>query len=201
VVGRSHEFWEYFYPRIQAAFPEQLRGVSLDQFHLAINKVERSLIRTDADEVTYNLHIMLRFDFELELLEGSLSVRDLPEAWHERFEHDFGITPPDDRDGVLQDVHWYAGFIGGAFQGYSLGNILSAAFFAHALKAHPEIPAQMREGKFDTLRAWLTENIYRHGRKFTAPELIERVTGGPISIEPYLAYLTEKYGQLYRLPA
>jgi len=199
VVGRSRGFWEYFFPKIQAEFPAQLNGVSLDAFYEAINKVESSLIRTDADEVTYNLHVMLRFDFELQLLEGSLSIRDLPEAWHERFEKDFGITPPDDRDGVLQDVHWYAGVIGGAFQGYTLGNILSAAFYAQALKAHPEIPSQMNEGKFDTLHGWLKENIYRHGRKFTAPELVERVTGGPISIDPYIAYLRGKYGELYSL--
>jgi carboxypeptidase Taq len=199
VVGRSRGFWEYFFPRLQAEYPEQLKGVPLDTFYEAINKVERSLIRTDADEVTYNLHVMLRFDFELQLLEGSLSIRDLPEAWHERFEKDFGVTPPDDRDGVLQDVHWYSGVIGGAFQGYTLGNILSAAFFAEALKAHPGIPEQMKDGKFNTLHGWLQDNIYRHGRKFTAPELVERVTGGPISIDPYIAYLRGKYGELHAL--
>jgi carboxypeptidase Taq len=199
VVGRSRGFWEYFFPRLQAEYPEQLKGVSLETFYQAINKVERSLIRTDADEVTYNLHVMLRFDFELQLLEGSLSIRDLPEAWHERFEKDFGVTPPDDRDGVLQDVHWYSGVIGGAFQGYTLGNILSAAFFAEALKAHPDIPGQMKDGKFNTLHGWLRDNIYRHGRKFTAPELVERVTGGPISIDPYIAYLRGKYGELHDL--
>lgn len=199
IVGRSRGFWEYFFPRLQAEFPEQVKGVSLDEFYGAINKVERSLIRTDADEVTYNLHVMLRFDFELQLLEGALSVRDLPEAWHERFEKDFGITPPNDSDGVLQDVHWYSGIIGGAFQGYTLGNILSAAFYSEALKTHPEIPAESREGRFNTLHSWLQEKIYRHGRKFTAPELVERVTGGPISIEPYIAYLKGKYGELYEL--
>ena len=199
LVGRSRGFWEYFFPRLQAEFPEQLEGVSPDTFYEAINRVERSLIRTDADEVTYNLHVMLRFDFELQLLEGSLSIRDLPEAWHERFEKDFGVTPPDDRDGVLQDVHWYSGVIGGAFQGYTLGNILSAAFFAEALKAHPEVPGQMKDGKFNTLHGWLRDNIYRHGRKFTAPELVERVTGGPISIDPYIAYLRGKYGELHSL--
>jgi carboxypeptidase Taq len=199
IVGRGRGFWEYFFPRIQAEFPEQLKGVTLNKFYEAINKVERSLIRTDADEVTYNLHVMLRFDFELQLLEGTLSVRDLPEAWHERFEKDFGITPPDDRDGVLQDVHWYGGIIGGAFQGYTLGNILSAAFYAQALKAHPEIPTESKEGRFNVLHDWLKDNIYRHGRKFTAPELVERVTGGPISIDPYIAYLRGKYGELHTL--
>jgi carboxypeptidase Taq len=199
VVGRSREFCEYAYPRLQAAFPGQLGDVPMETFYRAINKVERSLIRVDADEVTYNLHVMLRFDFEMALLEGTLAVRDLPEAWHERFKADFGLTPPDDRDGVLQDVHWYAGTIGGAFQGYTLGNVLSALFYEQALHAHPEIPAEMRQGKFSTLHGWLIENIYRHGSKFTAPELIERVTGGPIRIEPYIRYLRNKYGELYDL--
>jgi len=199
IVGRSHGFWEYMYPKLQAHFPDQLNGVSPDAFYAAINKVEKSLIRTDADEVTYNLHVMLRFDFEVQLLEGSLSIRDLPEAWFERFEHDFGITPPNDRDGVLQDVHWYDGIIGGAFQGYTLGNILSAQFYSAALKAHPEIPEEIKSGKFSTLHGWLRENIYRHGSKFTAPEITERVSGSPLTIEPYINYLNTKYGALYSL--
>ncbi len=199
IVGRSLDFCAYAFPRLQAAFPAQLGGVPMETFYRAINKVERSLIRTEADEVTYNLHVMLRFDFEMALLEGSLAVRDLPEAWHERFKADFGITAPDDRDGVLQDVHWYGGIIGGQFQGYTLGNILSAQFYAQALQAHPEIPAEMRQGKFSSLHSWLVENIYQHGSKYTAPELIERVTGGPIRIEPYIRYLRSKYGELYTL--
>lgn len=199
VVGRSLGFWEYFYPKLQAAFPKQLHGVPLEAFYRAVNKVEKSLIRTDADEVTYNLHVMLRFDFELQLLEGKLEVRDLPDAWQARFESDFGITPPDNRDGVMQDVHWFAGVIGGSFQGYTLGNILSAQFYQAALQAQPTIPDEMKQGKFDTLHTWLIENIYKHGRKFTAPELVERVTGRPLTIKPYLQYLKTKYGGLYRL--
>jgi carboxypeptidase Taq len=199
LVGRSQGFWEFFYPKLQAEFPGQLQNISLDQFYRAINKVSRSLIRTDADEVTYNLHVMLRFDFELQLLEGSLSIRDLPEAWHERFENDFGIVPPTDSDGVMQDVHWYGGVIGGSFQGYTLGNILSAQFYSAALKAHPEIPEEMKQGRFGTLHGWLKENLYRHGRKFTAPEIVERATGSPMTIVPYIAYLKTKYGALYNL--
>jgi carboxypeptidase Taq len=187
------------YPKAQAKFPEQLKDVSLDTFYTAINKVEKSLIRTDSDEVTYNLHVMLRFDFEVQMLEGSLSIRDLPEAWHERFEHDFGITPPNDSDGVLQDVHWYSGVIGGVFQGYTLGNILSAQFYSAALKAHPSIPDEMTKGQFSTLHGWLRENIYRHGSKFTAPEIVERASGTPLTIEPYINYLKTKYGALYTL--
>jgi carboxypeptidase Taq len=199
LVGRSRGFWEYFFPKLQAEFPEQLKNISLDQFYKGINKVERSLIRTDADEVTYNLHIMLRFDLELALLEGKLSIRDLPEAWNERFEKDFGITPPNDQNGVMQDVHWYGGFIGGAFQGYTLGNILSAQFYSAALKSYPEIPGEMNQGKFSTLHGWLKENLYRHGRKFTAPEIVERATGSPLTITPYISYLKTKYGDLYKL--
>lgn len=199
VVGRSLDFWEYFYPRLQKTFPAQLNAVSLDTFHRAINKVERSLIRTDADEVTYNLHVMLRFEFELALLEGSLAVKDLPEAWRARCQEDLGIAPTDDKDGVLQDVHWFAMVIGGVFQGYTLGNVMGAQFYAAALKAHPGIPAEIRQGKFGTLHNWLIGNIYRHGRKFTAPELVKRITGSDLSIEPYIAYLRSKYGQLYRL--
>ncbi len=199
LVGRSRGFWQFFYPQLQQVFPAQLGAVSLDSFYQAINKVERSLIRTDADEVTYNLHVIIRFDLELELLEGRLSVRDLPEAWWERYKQDLGITPPDDRDGVLQDVHWFGGVVGGAFQGYSIGNILSAQFFDCAMQAHPEIGAQTAQGEFGTLHTWLRENIYQHGSKYTATELIERVTGGPLRIEPYIRYLRTKYGELYAI--
>jgi carboxypeptidase Taq len=199
IVGRSRGFWQFFYPRLQLIFPDQLGDVSLDTFYRAINKVERSLIRVDADEVTYNLHVMMRFDFELDLLEGRLAVRDLPEAWRERTRADMGIVPPDDRDGVLQDVHWYSGPIGGAFQGYTLGNILSAQLFESATRAHPAIMAEIAAGTFGTLHGWLKEQIYQHGRKFTAAELVERATGGPLSFEPYIRYLREKYGELYSL--
>jgi carboxypeptidase Taq len=199
IVGRSRGFWEHFYPELQAQFPEQLTGVPLDEFYAAINKVQKSLIRTEADEVTYNLHVMMRFDFELQMLEGTLAIRDLPEIWHERFEQDFGIVPPDDRDGALQDVHWYGGIIGGSFQGYTLGNILSAQFYQAALQANPSIPEEIGQGRFDMLHGWLSENLYRHGSKFTAAEAVERATGSPLSIEPYLNYLQTKYGALYTL--
>jgi carboxypeptidase Taq len=199
LVGRSRGFWEFFYPSLQSRFPSQLNHVSLDTFYRAVNKVQRSLIRTEADEVTYNLHVMIRFDIELALLEGNLLVRDLPEYWHGRYNADMGMRAPDDRDGVMQDVHWFSGLVGGSFQGYSLGNIIGGLFFSQALKAHPDIPAQMAQGKFDTLHSWLVENVYQHGRKFTANELIEKVTGGPLTIEPYIAYLKSKYGELYKL--
>lgn len=200
LIGRSRQFWYYFYPKLQSVFPEQLGSVSKDTFNRAINKVECSLIRTNADEVTYNLHVMLRFDLELAMLEGNLEIRDLPNAWRERFSDDFGIVPPDDKDGVLQDVHWYFGLIGGSFQGYTLGNILGAQFYASALKAHPEIPFEIkRKGEFSKLHNWLKENLYQHGAKYTAPEIIACATGSPLSIKPYMAYLRLKYGGLYNL--
>ena len=199
LVGRSRGFWEHFYPRAQQVFPGSLAGVELDTFYRAINRVERSLVPVDADEVTYNLHVMLRFDLELDLLEGRVAIKDLPRVWRERFEADFGIAVPDDRNGCMQDVHWFAGTIGGAFQGYTLGNVLSAQFFAAAVEARPAIPGDIGRGEFGPLHAWLRENIYRHGTKFTADELVARVTGGPLSIEPYVDYLWRKYQPLYGL--
>lgn len=199
IVGRSQAFWERYYEELQAQFPSQLGDVSLDTFYRAINKVQRSLIRTDADEVTYNLHVMIRFDLELDMLEGKLAVKDLPDAWNARYESDLGITPPDDKDGVLQDVHWYAGTIGGSFQGYTLGNIMSLQFYSAALKDNPNIPNEILSGKFDTLHGWLRDNIYQHGSKLTANDLLERVTGGPLTIEPYIRYLRAKFGELYDL--
>ncbi len=199
IVGRSKPFWTFAYPKLQSVFPQQLGGVPMETFYRAINKVQRSLIRTDADEVTYSLHVIIRFDLELELLEGKLAIRDLPEAWRARYTADLGITPPDDKDGVLQDVHWYAGMIGGAFQGYALGNIMNAQFYEAALKSHPDIPSHIAQGEFGTLHAWLKEAIYQHGVKFTANELLQRVTGGPLDVGPYIRYLREKYGELYQL--
>jgi carboxypeptidase Taq len=178
-----------------------LGAVDLEAFYCAINKVQPSLIRTDADEVTYNLHIMLRFDLELDLLEGRLRVEDLPEAWRARMQADLGLSPPDDRDGCLQDVHWFASPIGGAFQSYTIGNVLSAQFHAAAIGAHPEIPEAIAAGEFGTLLGFLREHLYRHGRKFKPDEIVARATGAPMSTGPYLAYLREKYGALYRLPS
>jgi carboxypeptidase Taq len=199
LVGRSRECWEYFYPRLQQVMPRQLGAVGFDAFYAAINKVARSLIRVDADEVTYNLHVMLRFELELDLLEGRLAMRDLPRVWRERFEADFGIPVPDDRNGCMQDVHWFAGPIGGAFQGYTIGNVLSAQIFASAVRARGTIRDEIRRGEFGTLHGWLRENVYRHGAKFTAEELIVRATGGPLTIEPYVDYLWNKYQPLYGL--
>ncbi len=199
LVGRSRGFWQFFYPQLQTMFPDQLNAVSFETFYRAINKVVPSLIRTDADEVTYNLHVMIRFDLETALLEGTLAVRDLPDAWHARYQADLGVRAPDNRDGVLQDVHWYAGQIGGVFQGYTLGNIMSAQFYEAALRAQPNIPYEIAQGQFDTLHSWLADNIYQHGSKFTANEVVQRATGQALTIAPYIRYLRTKYGELYQL--
>jgi carboxypeptidase Taq len=198
LVGRSRAFWNHYYPRLQAYFPDQFQDVSLETFYRAINRVQPSLIRTAADEVTYNLHPMIRFELEVALLEGSLAVKDLPEAWREAYTRDLGVTATDFKDGVMQDVHWYSGAVGGAFQGYTLGNILSAMFYEKALEAHPEIPGEMEHGQFDTLRNWLTENIYWTGAKYTTIELAQRVTGKPeLDVQPLMRYFRTKYGEIY----
>lgn len=199
LVSRSRGFWEHYYPLLQQAFPAQFALVPLDTFYRAINKVQRSLIRTEADEVTYNLHVMIRFELELQMLEGKLAVKDLPEAWHAAYQADLGIRAPNDIDGCMQDVHWYGGHIGGVFQAYTLGNILSAQFFSEAVKAQPAIPSEVAQGEFASLHGWLKKNIYQHGSKYTAPELIERVTGRGLDIAPYMQYLRSKYGELYQL--
>ncbi len=198
-VGRSRAFWTFFYPKLQATFPTQLGDVPLDTFYRAINTVSKSLIRTDADEVTYNLHVMIRFDLELALLDGSLAVKDLPEAWNERYRSDLGVVPSRDSEGVLQDVHWYSGNVGGVFQCYTLGNLMSAQFFQAALNAHPSIPAEIEQGQVETLHDWLRENIYRHGSKFTPAEILQRATGQTLQTAPLMSYLRQKYGELYDL--
>lgn len=197
LVGRSRGFWECFYPQLQGVFLRQLGQVTTDQFYNAINKVARSLVRTDADEVTYNLHVAIRFDLELAMVEGKLAVRDLPEAWNERYKNDLGIVPANDSEGAMQDVHWYVGTIGGMFQGYTLGNLMSAQFYETAVKTHPEIPVEIEQGNFTVLHNWLKQNIYQHGRKYTAVELVDRVTGSPLTIEPFVRYIRHKYGEFY----
>jgi carboxypeptidase Taq len=200
VVARSRGFWQHYYPLLQRTFPQPFEGLPLETFYRAINKVERSLIRTEADEVTYNLHIMLRFDLELALLEGRLRAKDLPEAWRARMQADLGVVPADDRDGCMQDVHWFSGGIGGEFQSYTIGNVLSAQIYDAAVAAHPDIPREIASGHFVTLHGWLRQHVYRHGRKYKPAELIARATGAPMSTGPYLAYLRRKYGEIYNLP-
>lgn len=197
VVGRSRPFWQHFYPCLQEVFPEQLGSADLDTFYGAINKVQPSLIRVEADEVTYNLHIMLRFEMEQDLLEGRYPVSEAPAVWNQKMEDYLGIRPPTDTDGILQDIHW-TGMMG-YFPTYSLGNILSVQLYDTAVEEVPEIPEQIARGTFDGLRGWLTEKVYRHGRKYEPNELIERVTGEPLQSRSYMGYLKRKYGEIYEL--
>lgn len=196
LVGRSLPFWEHFYPRLQSVYPSELGGVSLEQFYKGINIVKPSLIRVEADEATYNLHIMLRMEIEIGVLEGAFEVKDLPEIWRARMQEYLGLTPPDDANGVLQDVHWSSGYIG-YFPTYALGNIISAQLWDQIMKDIPDVYDQMRRGKFDDLLGWQREKIHRHGARHTAQTMVERITGSKISPEPYLRYLSEKYGQIY----
>lgn len=198
LVGRSRPFWQFAYPRLQALFPRQLGNVSLEAFYKAINKVKPSFIRVEADEATYNLHIMLRLELEIALAEGSLEVKDLPEAWNARMQEYLGIVPPDDRLGVLQDVHWSAGLIG-YFPTYALGNLVSAQLWEVIHRDLPDLESRIARGEFADLLAWLREKIHQHGAKFEPQDLIQRVTGSPITPEPYLRYLTAKYGEIYGL--
>lgn len=198
VIGRSHDFWMYFYPLMQSRFSSELGNVDLETFYRGINKVERSLIRTEADEATYNLHIMLRLELEIELMEGTLTVGQLPEAWNTRMREYLGLTPPTDSVGVLQDIHWSGGMIG-YFPTYALGNLISVQLWDKMLSDIPDLPAQIRQGKFEALLGWLRQNIHRWGAKYEPQELVERVTGSKIDPEPYLRYLKTKYGEIYNL--
>ena len=198
LVGRSRPFWKAFYPKLQAIFAGQLEGVELDGFYAAINKVDRTFIRVDADEATYNLHIMLRFELEMALLDGSLAVQDLPQAWDDKFEAYFAVRPPDDAKGVLQDVHWSAGYIG-YFPTYALGNLMAAQLWDKINSDIPDLEMQIEHAKFSDLLAWLRENIHQHGAKYEPLELLERVVGTGLDVEPYLQYLETKFGVIYSL--
>ncbi len=199
LVGRSRPFWQAFYPDLQAAFPDQLGSVAPNDWYRAINKVEPSLIRVEADEVTYNLHILLRFEMEVALLEGRVSVADAPQLWNAKTEEYLGLTPPDDAHGILQDVHWSGGGIG-YFPTYSVGNLLSVQLFEAANDAlGGEIAAQIARREFGPLHGWLQENIYQYGRKYDPKELVRRVTGRPLDPAPYLRYLGAKFGDVYGL--
>ncbi|HMA34439.1 MAG TPA: carboxypeptidase M32 [Chloroflexia bacterium] len=200
LVGRSRPFWQHWYGKLQAAFPAQLQDVDGATFYRAVNKVSPSPIRVEADEVTYNLHILLRFELEMALLEGQLKVADLPAAWNARMQEYLGITPPNDAQGVLQDIHW-SGVGFGGFPGYTLGNIIGAQLFAQVHAAIPDLDSQIAAGEFAGLLGWLRTNLYQHGRKFTANELLQRITGGPLSTAPWISYVRQKFGDLYGLAA
>jgi carboxypeptidase Taq len=197
LVGRSKGFWSWALPQLKEVYPH-LESVDLNTFYKAINKSAPSFIRVEADEVNYNLHIILRFEIEMDLITGNLAVKDAPEVWNTKFNEFFGITPTDDAQGVLQDVHWSYG-IQGYFPTYALGNLLSVQFYNKAVQAHPNIPSDIANGKFDTLLTWLNTNIHQHGRKLTSDELTKQVADESIQSRDYLDYLTTKFSEIYEL--
>lgn len=198
MIGRSRPFWRFFFPRFVETFPAQMREVTEDEFYAAINRVTPSLIRVEADEVTYNLHILLRFEIERGLFTDAVRVDDLPAVWNDKMREYLGIEPPDDRDGVLQDIHWSHGSFG-YFPTYTLGNLYAAQFFAAAKKAMPDLMERVERGELLPLREWLREHIHSKGMTHRAKDLVKQVTGEPLSASYFTTYLQEKFGALYRL--
>jgi carboxypeptidase Taq len=191
LVGRSRPFWRWFYPRLQDAFGAQLGSVDEEAFYRAVNKVQPSLIRIDADEVTYNMHIILRFELEQDLIDDKLEVSALPDAWNARMEEYLGVQVPDDARGVLQDMHWSGGALG-YFPTYALGNVISVQIWERALEDLGDLEERFERGEFGDLREWLRGHLYSLGAKLTPQETIERVTGSRIDAKPYVRYLREK---------
>jgi carboxypeptidase Taq len=197
IVGRSLPFWERFLPELQELFPG-MAGVDAERFYRMINMVEPSLIRVEADELTYNLHILVRFELECDLLTGELAIKDLPSAWNAKFEAYLGIVPPSDSDGCLQDVHWSGGMVG-YFPTYTMGNLLSHQIWQTLRKDLGDTDALIREGKFDAIHGWLTERIYAQGSRYTPADLVRRVTGKPMAATDYCEGMRAKFGHLYAL--
>jgi carboxypeptidase Taq len=195
-VGRSLEAWQCFYPLAQQYFPEQLSNISLNQFYKGINKVQASLIRTEADELTYHFHVLIRYELEKKLIEGSLQVKDIPAYWSEQYKNLLDISVTNDRQGCLQDVHWSHGSFG-YFPTYSLGSFYAAQLFDTAGKKVPRLGDEITKGQFKPLLGWLRTNIHAHGRRFTSQELCERITGEPLDIKYFLKYALDKYQVIY----
>jgi carboxypeptidase Taq len=197
-VGRSKEFWMYWYPTFQKYFPEILKDYPMEEFYRAINIVQPSFIRVNADEVTYGLHIILRFELEKELIEGKVQVNELPQVWNEKFEDLLGIVPPNDAEGVLQDIHWSMGAIG-YFPTYFLGTLYGAQIYNNALKHNPNLPEEYKMGEFSNIVSYLRENIHQHGSIYRANDLIKRVTGEDLNPDYFLKYVEEKFYPIYGL--
>jgi carboxypeptidase Taq len=195
-VGRSAACWHFFYPLLANFFPEQLKHVSPEAFFRAINKVAPSLIRTEADELTYHFHVLIRYRLEKGLIDESLSVKDVPAFWNEQYKKLLGVTVPDDKRGCLQDVHWSHGSFG-YFPTYSLGSFYAAQFFSAAEKQVPDLKAEIRNGQFQPLLTWLRTHIHAHGRRYTSEELCKRITGEPLKIDYFLQYVLDKYKIIY----
>ncbi|MCB8952198.1 MAG: carboxypeptidase M32 [Ardenticatenales bacterium] len=197
-IGRSLGFWRVHFPKLQALFPDTLGAVNLTDFYRAINKVQPSTIRVEADELTYNLHIILRFELEQALINGDLAAADVPAAWNDKMQELLGITPPTNREGCLQDIHWSRPSFG-YFPTYALGNLYAAQLFAAAQEQNPAIRADVEQGDPISLLQWLRDNVHRHGRKFTPSELVQQATGQPLSHEPFVRYITAKFSDIYEL--
>jgi len=200
LIGRGRPMWRHFLGPLKKAFPGSLRGVDEEAFYRAVNRVYPSLIRVEADEVTYNLHILLRFEIENDLLERELKAIDVPEAWNAKVEQYLGIQVPNDAEGALQDIHW-SGVSFGGFPSYTLGNVIGAQLMETIRAAIPDLDDQVAAGEFKQLHGWLVENLYRHGRKFTPGELLERITGRSLEAEPWIRYVQRKFGEIYELDA
>jgi carboxypeptidase Taq len=200
LVGRSLPFWHFFFPRLAELYPAALAGYDAERWYREVNAVQPSLVRVDADEATYNLHIILRFELEQEMVAESFPLEELPEEWNRRMWEYLGVEVPDDTQGVLQDKHWATGSIG-YFPTYALGNLISAQLWERVLADIPGLYDEFERGDFGALRAWLRENLHRHGRKFTPSETLERAIGtSTIDPEPYVRYLRAKVGEIYGLP-
>ena len=193
LVGRSLPFWRFFYPRLQEVFPSQFGGVELERFYAAINRVRPSLIRIRADEVTYGMHVILRFELEQDMVNGRIELRDLPKRWAEKMDEYLGIEVPDDENGVLQDMHWSSGAIG-YFSTYLLGSVMSVQIWEKAAGDLGDLEQQVERGEFAPLREWLGEHLHANARKFAPQETLRRAVGTTIDAKPYLAYLKKKYG-------
>ncbi len=198
MVGRSRAFWRYFYPEFSAIFPDNAADVSEEEVYAAVNDVKPSLIRVEADEITYNLHILLRFEIERGLFTDEYTASDLSAVWNEKMKAFLGIEPPDDRDGVLQDIHWSHGSFG-YFPTYTLGNLYAAQFYRAAERDMPDLPDRIARGELLTLRDWLKDNIHLPGMTYRAGDLVQHVTGEPLTAGYFLAYIRDKYGSLYSL--
>jgi carboxypeptidase Taq len=197
IVGRSREFWKHYLPVLKRHFPGQLDDIGLEQFYRAVNRVRPGFIRVESDELTYNLHIFIRFEIEKELMAETLRVDDIPDIWNEKYREYLGITPPDDALGCLQDIHWAHGAIG-YFPTYTIGNLLSAQLYNKALETHSSLPSEIEQGNLATLMRWLRENVHRHGSRYTFSELVKTITGGEIMVGPFITYLKAKFLEIYQ---
>ena len=197
LVGRSRSFWEWLWPLFQEHFPEQTRGMDLEQVYLAVKQVKPDFIRVEADEVTYGMHIILRFELERALIKGELQVEELPARWNELMEELLGITPPNDRLGVLQDIHW-SGASFGYFPSYQLGNLIAAQLYQQAERELGDLEEDYRRGEFGRLLKWLREKVHRQGKRYLTQELVEKVTGAPLSPDPFIEHLKKDYLSLYQ---